>query len=186
MTKKAIKTNVSKKDWLLAALDALEIGGIDAVMIERLASSLHISKSGFYWHFKGRAELLEEMLTFWKEDYTMDVISELIQQDSEPAAMLYKIAQMVWTYDLAKYDLAIRTWAKNDPLARRAVKRVTKQRMDFVGSQFSKLGFRGYELEMRTRLFVCYQTFERPMHSDLKQKEWLELAKRRIKLMTQK
>ena len=35
--------------------------------------------------------------------------------------------------------------------------------MDYIREVFAELGFAGEELEMRTRLFVCYQSWERTM-----------------------
>ena len=55
---------VSKEQWLTKALDTLESSGVEAVKIERLAKALGISRSGFYWHFKNRQDLLEHLLDF--------------------------------------------------------------------------------------------------------------------------
>ncbi|MBW1609519.1 MAG: TetR/AcrR family transcriptional regulator, partial [Deltaproteobacteria bacterium] len=68
------KTNkikrVSKEQWLTKALDTLESSGVESVKIERLAKGLGISRSGFYWHFKNRQDLLEHLLDFWVREYT--------------------------------------------------------------------------------------------------------------------
>ena len=61
-------SRVSKDQWLAAAVTALEQGGVDAVRVERLARALDVSKSGFYWHFKDRADLLLELLEYWEEE----------------------------------------------------------------------------------------------------------------------
>ena len=114
------------------------------------------------------------------------MIQELTKQVLDPAARLNQVAEMVWKDGLAKYDLAIRSWAKHDPLARRAVKKVNKLRMDYIRSIFAELGFRGDELEMRTMLFVCYQTWETPMFGKLNRQKWEKLKKRRLELLTQK
>jgi AcrR family transcriptional regulator len=70
--KKAKKINkrVSKDQWLAKALDTLESSGVEAVKIERLAKALGVSRSGFYWHFKNRQDLLEHLLDFWVSEYT--------------------------------------------------------------------------------------------------------------------
>ena len=55
------KWRVSKAERLAAALVALEKGGVEAVRVERLARALGISKSGFYWRFKNRTDLLAQL-----------------------------------------------------------------------------------------------------------------------------
>ncbi len=180
------RRRISKKNWLNAALETLEAGGIDSVRIERLAARLKISKSGFYWHFKDRNDLLKELLKFWSEEYTQVVIQELSKQEVDPATRLNQVAEMVWKHDLAKYDLAIRAWAKHDAMAKRAVTKVNKLRLDYLRSFFAELGFRGDELEMRTMLFVCYQTWETPMFGKMNRQKWGKLKKRRLALLIRK
>ncbi|MDH3608405.1 MAG: TetR/AcrR family transcriptional regulator [Gammaproteobacteria bacterium] len=176
----------SKEDWLKIALDILEMEGIDAVRVERLAARLHIAKSGFYWHFKNRDELLKELLKFWEVNYTEIVIQELSMIEMDPAVRLNQVAEMIWKRDLTKYDLAIRIWAKHDPVARRTVKKVNKLRMDYIRSVFSELGFRGNDLETRTMLYVVYHSWERPMFGKYNQQKWEKLKKLRLALLTQK
>ena len=48
----------SKAEWLEKALEVLEAEGVNGVKINRLAKLLETSRSGFYWHFKGRSDLL--------------------------------------------------------------------------------------------------------------------------------
>ncbi len=38
--------------------------------------------------------------------------------------------------------------------------RVVQRRLKFVGGMFRELGFRGEELEMRTKLYVCYHALD--------------------------
>ena len=64
MTKKKISKRISKAEWLEQGLEILEKEGIDAVKIERLAKELATSRSGFYWHFIDRNNLLQEILKY--------------------------------------------------------------------------------------------------------------------------
>jgi hypothetical protein len=74
---------------------------------------------------------------------------------------------MIVKFNLARYDLAIREWAKHDPFALAAVKRVDKARYNYIRSLFAEMGFTGDDLEIRTSLLVCYHTWERNTFFDL-------------------
>jgi AcrR family transcriptional regulator len=63
---------VSKRQWLDEAFDMLASDGVDSLRITHLAKRLDISKSGFYWHFENREDLLKEMKTFWVEQEQKD------------------------------------------------------------------------------------------------------------------
>ena len=184
MIKKRRKRRVSKAEWLSAALDELERGGIDAVRIERLAEILSVAKSGFYWHFKDRKNLQRHLLEFWFHEYTEVVTSNPQLLLGEPKVRLERVMRMIQEHDLAKYDLAIRAWAKHDDMARDFVQRVTKVRLDFLRQIFAEMGFEGEEREMRTRLFVCYHTWESAMFDDMSPRKRTRLRKRRLDLLS--
>ena len=175
---------VSKNDWLLAALDMLESDGIDNVHIERLARKLRVSKSGFYWHFKDKKDLYTQLLDYWMHEYTSVVIGSIQHSDIDTKQKLINVMEMIEEYDLAKYDLSIVNWAKNDPQAEVAVENVYKMRLDFIRSIFAEFGFEADETEMRTRLFVCYHSWENTMYKDLDPEKKAQLRKRRLALFT--
>ena len=70
----------SRKSWLEAALHALARGGIDRVRVESLAKDLGVTKGSFYWHFKDREQFFDEMLSFWAEQSTQTVITNVHYQ----------------------------------------------------------------------------------------------------------
>ena len=90
--------------------------------------------------------------------------------------------KMVKDKKLAKYDLAMNAWAKVDPLVHEVVKKVIKMRLDFNRAIFAELGFDGDELEMRTRLFVCYHSWEEIMFTDDSDDKNLRLQKLRYEM----
>ena len=99
MTKARRRGRVSKAEWLAAALDELERGGIDAVRVERLAKILKVAKSGFYWHFQDRRDLQRELLGYWLHEYTEVVSSNPQLLLGEPKARLEKIMKMIQDHD---------------------------------------------------------------------------------------
>lgn len=174
----------SRADWLQAGLECLASGSVEAVTVERLARSLGIAKSGFYWHFRSRDDLLRQMLDHWLHELT-EVVSENQQVLAmEPRLRLVTTAEMILTYDLASLDMAIRQWALDDRLAARAVRKANRVRLGFVTKALSELGFEGDELEMRAMLFVGYHTSEGAMFPEVSRTRRRELIERRVELLT--
>ena len=178
------KRKVSKEQWLTKALETLESSGIEAVKIERLAKGLNISRSGFYWHFKNRQDLLEHLLDYWTNEYTGVITDNPDVKKLDPQKRLLTTMDRIQDKKLARYDLSINAWAKVDPMARKALKKAVNIRFMFIRSIFAELGFAGDELEMRTRLFVCYHSWESTMFADAS--EHKHLQKLRYELFIQK
>ncbi len=176
-----IKKNkgISKDQWLVKALELLELKGFEAVKIERLAKLLGTSRSGFYWHFKNRQDLLQHLLDYWTHEYTSILIDDLEIKKLGADKRLLTAMKTIKNEKLTKYDLAMNAWAKADPRVHEAVKKVMKMRLDFSRKIFVELGFDGDELEMRAQLFTCYHSWEELTFSDDDEEQYLKLQKLR-------
>ena len=180
------RKRVSKSEWLGQALEVLSREGVQGVRVERLARDLKIAKSGFYWHFRDRRELLSQVLEHWAYEYTEVVIQYQELLDTDPESRLDQISSMIRKHHLTKFDLSIRAWAEHDEMAAETVAQVYQKRLGFIRETFRELGFEGDELEMRTLLFVCYHSWEMSMYRGESERKLTRLQKLRIKLLTKK
>jgi AcrR family transcriptional regulator len=144
------------RDWLRAALDALETGGIGAVRILSLASALGASRGSFYWHFRDRDDLLARMLEFWETELTDRVIERARRADQDPRAQLRALLEDVLEQRQGRYDPAVRAWALHDKRAAAAARRVDRTRFAFAESLFREMGFGSAEAAARGRLTLAY------------------------------
>ncbi len=156
------------------------------IRIERLARDLNIAKSGFYWHFKDRRDLLSKVLDYWAYEYTSVVAQNPQLQRASPESRLNQAARMIRLHKLTKYDVSMRAWAEHDAMAAEAVAQVYQMRRGYIREAFSELGFKGAELEMRTRLYVCYHSWEAAMFGNDSEPKLSRLQKLRLKLLTRK
>ncbi len=186
MTGNRKQKGVSREEWLREALDLIHKFGVDKVTVDGLAKKLGISRSGFYWHFKNRDDLLKQILNFWIYDNNKKAIEQIEGLDLEPEQLLALVAETVLDQDLAKYEIGIRHWALQDKSVARAVLKVNQLRKDLIRKPLSELGFKGDELEMRTLLFVCYTTWETPMFQEVPRDQMRKLIMRRINLLTKR
>lgn len=174
---------VSKSDWLEAGLAALAKGGERSVRVDVLARQLGVARSGFYWHFENRGELLTEMLDYWTRELTESVTSNPKILSAPPAERLLAIATLVIDDDLGRYDEAIRQWAREDPSIERYVKWTFSLRLDLFEATFAELGFEGEEREMRVRLFAIYQAAEGAAIPSMSKAKRRRLAEARVRML---
>jgi len=127
--------------WIEEGLSALAAGGPDAVRIESLAKALGVSKGGFYWHFKDRQALLEEMLDAWERTWVDEVIEAVEAEDEDARWRLRRLFELAAASggELLKIELAIRNWARSDKAVAKRLKRVDNRRMDYMRSLFGAI-----------------------------------------------
>ena len=74
--------------------------------------------------------------------------------------------QMIEEHSLDRFEIQMRSWADHDPEVADVVMKVYRQRFDFIRSIFNEMGFSGCDLEMRTRLWLCYATHGKSMFNE--------------------
>lgn len=130
--------------WVIEGLRSLATDGIAGVKVERLATALGISKGPFYWRFSGRTQLLEAMLSMWKQEFTAYLIEQSAQLEHARARMERLVENSLvakWRgTDVARVEGAIRAWAAQDPKAGKVVREVDRQRVAYLVKELGLLG----------------------------------------------
>ncbi|MGH6696955.1 TetR/AcrR family transcriptional regulator [Sphingopyxis sp.] len=134
----------SRHIWVIAALNALSEGGIDAVKIERLATQIGVSKAPFYWRFKDRSDLLSAVLDYWKDDLTNSLIAK-VNAIPEPcerleALMALSLEEHADGLRISGVEGAIRAWAAQDRDVGDFVAGVDTVRVNYVAKELQALG----------------------------------------------
>ena len=173
------KVRTPRGAWIEAALQALSEGGPEAVRVEALATSLGVSKGGFYWHFKDRQGLLNETLDSWEKAMVEDVIASVESQPVEPRAKLQHLFALASTADFA-VELAIRDWSRRDAEVAARLRRIDGRRMAYLCSLFGQL-CPDDEDEVEARCMLTYSLFVgsyfiAAQHDDKSRSEVLQLA----------
>jgi AcrR family transcriptional regulator len=176
------KARTPRSAWIDAALQALSVGGPDAVRVEALAASLGVTKGGFYWHFEGRQALLEEMLDSWEKAWTEDVIALVEGSPGDPREKLLRLLELGRSADF-EVELAIRDWSRRDAGVARRLRRIDRRRMQFLRSLFGPLSDDEADIEARSMLaysLLIGSYFISPQASAKSRLETLHLALDRL------
>lgn len=142
--------------WVDAALQALAKGGPDAVRVEALAAGLGVSKGGFYWHFKDRQALLDEMLDSWEKAVVEDVIASVESQPADPRAKLQQLFELAPSVDFA-VELALRDWSRRDRDVAERLRRIDSRRMEYLRLLFGQ--FCADEDDVEARSMLAFSLF---------------------------
>ena len=144
--------------WITAAFEALAAGGIDAVRVEPLAKALDITKGSFYWHFADRRALIDAMLESWSTGRIAAIRAQALDRGA-PAQVLHELVDLYThranTRGLA-IELAIRSLARGDEAAAKAVRSVDRERLRQVAQLFAGIGWPAADAQARAILFYSY------------------------------
>ncbi|MBL7499373.1 TetR/AcrR family transcriptional regulator [Frankia sp. CNm7] len=176
-------TRTPRGTWIEAGLRALAAGGPDAVRVEPLATALGVTRGGFYWHFKDRQALLDELLDAWERMSTDEVIERVENEGGNPRDKVRKAGALTFSETLLPIDLAVRDWARRDPAVAERLRRVDNRRMDYARQLFSAFCPDPNDVEARSMLafsLAVGRHFLAADHGTLTRAQVLDLAVRRL------
>lgn len=149
---------VTRRDWVDAALAALDTTPIDELRVLTLAQDLSVSRSSFYWYFETPAALTDELLARWEINTT-----SIVERANRPASNVVLACLGVfecWA-DARLYhaglDLAVREWGRREPEVGAEVSRADDRRLRALTSMFEAHAFDGDEALVRARLLYHSQ-----------------------------
>ena len=179
------RNNLTREDWLNAAIHTLYESGIGSVSIVQLAGSLGVTRGSFYHHFTNREDLLRAMLNHWEETLTIAVRKEVRGLELPPAELLRALILSIREHKAAVYDSPFRAWALHDPLARTTLERVDAFRLAYITSLFEAAGFKGIDAENRSRLLLYYEMADPVFFIEQDPETMAQLIDERLRLLLQ-
>jgi AcrR family transcriptional regulator len=174
-------TRTPRNRWIEEGLSVLAAGGPDAIRVESLAQALGVSKGGFYWHFKDRQALLEELLDAWERTWVDEVIDAVEAGGQDARWRLRRLFALAAASggELLKIELVIRSWARREEAVGERLRQVDNRRMDYMRSLFGAICEEDDDVEARCMLAFSLFIgghFVRADHGKRSRAEVLELA----------
>ncbi len=155
----ATRQTLDRKAWIQAANDVLAEEGLAGLRVEVLAKRCGVTKGSFYWHFRDRQELLDEVLSQWKDGRIRDVTK---QAKADPGKEIEQLAHVIDVYSASRnrrgiqIELAVRDWARRDPKAAAVVAEVDQWRLRSAKALFAASGLSEREAKSRSLLLYAY------------------------------
>lgn len=152
------QTKVTREEWLAAALDTLIERGVEQVKVLTLAARLKVSRSSFYWYFRSRQDLLDELLEKSRAN-----TASIVKAASAPAQNICGSVLNVFDcwVDLtlfdSRLDFAIREWARRSRSIRKLVDREDAARVEALKGLFLSHGFTELDAFVRARVLYFMQ-----------------------------
>lgn len=166
---------LNRDDWLKAAVEAIVSGGVDQVKVQVMARNLGVSRSSFYWFFKSRQDLLDQLLAHWQATNTAAIVERAERLAPTPCRSVLHVFEC-WVreeYFNPRLDIAIRDWARKSEVARRAVDQADEERVRALTRMFERHGYGAPEAFIRARVLYYMQigyyslAIEEPMETRL-------------------
>ena len=133
--------------------------GLDGVRVEPLARRLGVTKGSFYWHFKGRQELIEALVDYWFSLWDDEISNDRLSQ-SNPVDRIWVLFENVIGRLSRGQTVSLRMLSHSDEDIARRIEERDRQRLAFLIDQLQELGFSPQEARVRGQVYQVLMTGE--------------------------
>lgn len=147
------------EDWLDAAYTLLIQSGVDAVKIQPLAKKLNTSRTSFYWFFKDRDALLDQLVDRWKAKNTDGLINQTERYAGSVVEAMLNVFDC-WLdpgiFD-SEFEYAIRHWAMQNQRVADEVAAADERRLNALTHMLLNFDYPAHEANVRARTIYLTQ-----------------------------
>jgi AcrR family transcriptional regulator len=155
--KRLDEPTLTSSDWVEGALQLISEAGLRALTVDALAARLGVTKGSFYWHFKGRSQLLTDALGRWEHHATTEAIAGL-SAVTDARQRLILMLDAASQRPRARSLYAALAEAADDPIVRRVLNRVASARIGFLESCYRELGLPASQAKVKAVLaYAAYR-----------------------------
>lgn len=159
MTENDQNQRTTREDWIAVALDTLISEGVAAVKVLTLAAKLGVARSSFYWFFRSRQDLLDQLLDRWSQLNTDAIVSRTRALSATITKGVLDLFEC-WTDDNQfdpRLDFAVREWARRSGPVRRVLDQADDMRVAAISDMFRAHGYPENEAFIRARVLYFMQ-----------------------------
>jgi AcrR family transcriptional regulator len=177
--------SLTRDDWIAAAWEMLGESGVEGVRVEPLAKRLGVTKGSFYWHFKGRQDLLDALVDRWFTIWDRQTSPEM-ETASDPADRIWALFRSVIGRATRGQTVSLRMWSHHDPEIAKRIEERDRQRLAFLTEQLVAIGFAEGEARVRGQVYQTLMTGEYLRSGGLPQKDRIERARAYHEMLARK
>lgn len=150
------KIIAKKEDWISLGYKLFSENGINGIVVEKMALKLKVNKSSFYWHFKTKKDFLNEIISFWNDTDTKNIITKVESKPlgKEKFETLIEIAFKKEPY--LDFIFFLKRYALKDKKIQTLIDKIDNQRIDYTKSILIEMGFSEREALIKATLFYKY------------------------------
>ncbi|MDH2332816.1 TetR/AcrR family transcriptional regulator [Paenibacillus polymyxa] len=150
------KIIVTEEQWIQKGIERFEQGGIDQLVVEKMAVALGCSKSSFYWYFNNRSSYIRQIVETWKEQTTQQIIAASIIHAAADERIRELLTQMFGKTKRGDFLFYLRKLSLKDDSYHSLLNEVEQMRMEFMKQLLIQKGMKPEKAVQRSWMLYHY------------------------------
>lgn len=150
------KVVAEKSDWIKLGFQLFSMDGESGLIVDHMVKQLKCNRSSFYWHFKTKKAFIHELVSYWM-DFDTDQLIALTQQPGTPKEQFQLLVKEVFKADpLIDFVFYIKRYALKDQAVQKSIDEIDQRRIAYTTSLLAQLGYTEKEAAIKAQVFYKY------------------------------
>ncbi len=154
------KIIATKQDWINLGYELFSEHGVSGIIVEKMAKTLTVNKSSFYWHFKTKKDFIEQLIMFWIKNETERIIN-LTDSEKPGLQKLKTLIALIYKQDLfLDFTFYLKRYARNEKKIQTIIDKIDNQRIAYANKLLQEMGYSKQDAKIKSTLlhkhFVGY------------------------------
>jgi len=146
------KIIATKEDWIKLGYKLFSEHGVSGIIVEKMAKKLKVNKSSFYWHFKTKKDFIEQLITYWINNETEQIIN--LTDSEKPGLQKFKtLIDLIYKQDLfLDFTFYLKRYAKKEKKIQIIIDKIDNQRIEYANKLLQEMGYSKQDARIKSTL----------------------------------
>ncbi len=150
------KIIATKDDWINRGLIRFTESGSKGIIVEEMAKDLKVNKSSFYHHFKTKKDFIWQLIQYWVEFDTNQIIRE-VDAIVDPKSKFLRLIEIIFKKDNnLDFNFFLKKYARGQKEIEKLIDKIDASRIKYVSNILTELGYTEKEANQKAQIFYKY------------------------------
>lgn len=141
-----------KEDWINLGYELFSEQGVSRIIVEKMAKTLKVNKSSFYWHFKTKKDFIEQLISFWTNNETKRIIN-LTDSKKTVSQKFKKFIVLIYKQDpFWDFIFYLKRYAKKEKKIHTIIDKIENQRIEYANNLLQEMGYSKQDANIKSAL----------------------------------
>ena len=146
------KIIAKKEDWINLGYKLFSEQGVSGIIVEKMAKTLKVNKSSFYWHFKTKKDFIEQIVMFWRNNETERIIN-LTNEKKTGLQKLKTLIALIYKQDpFFDFVFHIKRYARKQSDIQIIIDEIDNQRIEYASKLLQEIGYSKQDAKIKSKI----------------------------------
>ncbi len=150
------KLVAEKSDWIKLGFKLFAEKGEAGIIVDKMADKLKCNRSSFYWHFSKKEAFIDQIVAYWVEIDTHQII-KLTNKQGTVHEKLLKLLEVTFKKDpFMDFVFYLKRYSKKKKHIQKIINDIDMQRIEYTAELFRGLGLAKDEAAIKANITYKY------------------------------